>query len=319
MISTKYLVLVSYLVSQGLSSPILNARAAGPTLHITNNCDTTIWPGLSGLVHGSGQQYFGDSKSLNPAGFELAPSASRSIPIATGIDSVRVWARAGCSWQTNPSWPSPRFICATGDCGNGLNNFDGTCYKSGGLGANTLAEFTVDPDGKLWYDISLADGFTFPISITLSGNLVKVAGVPENFNCKSPSCYPNYDLCPPEVLKKDQWGNSIGCFSISKAINDNDLKAKTPKLQEYYNNNNIRSHIQCSCGIGSCAGETHEEILRNIVNGNTPLVDSTGYCSPLNSLYNFPGISNHICHIEDKPMPLNNFGVGNDMIRFSNQ
>ncbi|KAJ3121246.1 hypothetical protein HK098_003838 [Nowakowskiella sp. JEL0407] len=311
MISTKYLILLSYLVSQGFASPVLNPRGTGKTLKVTNNCDITLWPGLSGVVRGSGAQFFGRAGSSNPAGFKLDSKTSKSIWIPGGTDSVRVWARAGCSWRKNPSWPQSRFVCDTGDCGSPNNGFDESCYMTGGQGANTLAEFTLDTDGKLWYDISLVDGFTFPVSMTLSGNLQGVGGIPDKFNCKNPACFPDYSKCPPELLKKDQWGNNIGCFSIRTAINDNDLKAKTPKLQEYYNNNWVRSHTECSCGVGSCAGQTRQEVLSNLKQGNTPLVDATGFCcSPNNDLYNADGIRNHICYATDKPMPLNNFGGG---------
>ncbi|KAJ3119494.1 hypothetical protein HK098_005395 [Nowakowskiella sp. JEL0407] len=310
MISAKYLILVSYFASQAWASP-LQPRGTGKTLKITNNCDMTLWPGLSGVVHDTGAEFFGRAGSSNPAGFKLDSKTSKSIWIPAGTDSVRVWARTGCSWRTNPSWPQSRFVCDTGDCGSPDNGFDESCYKTGGQGANTLAEFTFAKDGMLWYDISLVDGFTFPVTITLSGNLQGVPGLDDKFNCKSPQCFPDYNKCPPELLKKDQWGNNVGCFSISKAINDNGLKAQTPKLQEYYNNNWVRSHTECSCGVGSCAGTTVQQVLGNIKQGNTPLVDATGFCcSPYIDLYKADGIKNHICYVTDKPMPLNNFGGG---------
>jgi hypothetical protein len=54
---------------------------------------------------------------------------------------VRVWARTGCSYQTNNAWPDvkTRFLCQVGECGNNENKWDGTCYKSSGIGGNTLA------------------------------------------------------------------------------------------------------------------------------------------------------------------------------------
>lgn len=86
-------------------------------------------------------------------------------------------------------------------------------------------------DGHWWYDISLVDGYTIPVTVTPFGKISKVGNVPDQYNCKSTSCYPNqqFNQCPPE-LKKFETGtnNPISCYSISKAINDNELKRRTP-------------------------------------------------------------------------------------------
>lgn len=42
-----------------------------------------------------------------------------------------------------------------------------------------MAEFTMDPDGRWTYDISLVDGYTLPVTVSLFGKLSKVPGVKE--------------------------------------------------------------------------------------------------------------------------------------------
>lgn len=170
----------------------------------------------------------------------------------------------------------------------------------------------------MWYDLSLVDGYTLPIQIKLLGNPIQLPHYSSKFNCGQPSCQPNqnFDQCPPELKKYDQKGVPIACLSLGKAINDNSMRSNAqygPVLTSYYENNIIQSHILCSCGLGSCSGLTVQQVLSNIVNGptNSVLHDTTGFCcSPNNPLYKNPGIEQHICYAQDKPMPLNNFGNG---------
>jgi hypothetical protein len=40
-------------------------------------------------------------------------------------------------------------------------------------------------DGHWWYDISLVDGYTMPVTMNLVGKINKVGGVSDEYNCKS--------------------------------------------------------------------------------------------------------------------------------------
>lgn len=114
-------------------------------------------------------------------------------------------------------------------------------------------------DGHWYYDISLVDGYTIPVTMNLIGKVNKLPGVAEDFSCKPISCSPNpsFDQCPPELKKTSPTTNKVvSCYSINHAINDNELKKKTPQLQAYYNDPQVRSHAECSCIVGSCAGNT---------------------------------------------------------------
>ena len=287
----------------------LPARPAGINLIVKNSCSQDIWPGLSGVDSKTGKEYFGLADSKNPAGFHLKAGDHKIVPLQTGLGGGRVWTRTGCSFK------SSKFVCDIGDCGSSTNNYDGSCFRSGGIGANSLAEFTVDNSGTVWYDLSIVDGYTMPVKMILIGDTVDVPGAPPGFSCGNPTCSPLQDFsqCPPELIKVKN-GKAIGCDSISNAINDNDLKSGPTYgsiLTKYYSDPALKSHIECSCGIGSCAGTTEAEVMSNLVtSGRIPGVDRTGFCcSPNNKLYNGRA-KDYICTDKDKPMPLNGFGNG---------
>ncbi|TPX44750.1 hypothetical protein CcCBS67573_g10396 [Chytriomyces confervae] len=281
------------------------APSSGLNVNVVNKCSSTIWPGLTAVDGNNGQPYFGNAQSANPAGFELGPGASRLLKLRTNVAAMRLWARTGCRWD------SGKFVCDVGDCGNPNNNYDGSCFRGTGLGANTLFEITITPTGHTYYDLSIVDGYSIPVSVTLSGSPKQVPGAGA-FSCGNPACRPNFNSCPPELKKYGPNGAVIACQSISKAINDDATRRAQPALAAAYNNIDTRSHTECSCIVGSCAGGTTAEVLGNIKNGATLGVDRTGYCcSPLNPLYKSDArIASHICYAENKPKPLNGFGGG---------
>jgi hypothetical protein len=151
------------------------------------------------------------------------------------------------------------------------------------------------------------DGYTVPVSMTIFGKYTKAGSVKPEFDCKKTWCNPVQDFsqCPPELKKMAPGTNTpISCYSLSKAIEDVDLKKTFPQLKGYYDNIRTRSHIQCSCLEGNCGGTTADQVAANIRPG-------TGYCcSPYNPLYLDPRIKDHICYHTDKPKPFNNFGGG---------
>ncbi|TPX40271.1 hypothetical protein CcCBS67573_g10632, partial [Chytriomyces confervae] len=232
-----------YMTSSNPNPPTPTPGPAPPGLNlvVVNKCSSTIWPGVTAVDGNNGQPYFGNAQSSNPAGFELGPGASRQIKLRNNVAALRLWARTGCRWN------SGKFVCDVGDCGNPNNNFDGSCYRGGGLGANSLFEITINAAGHSWYDLSIVDGYTLPISLTLSGSPKQVPGAGA-FSCGNPVCRPNFNSCPPELKKYGADGSVIACQSISKAINDDATLDRTgyccsPLNPLYKSDARIASHI----------------------------------------------------------------------------
>ena len=154
-----------------------------------------------------------------------------------------------------------------------------------------------------------------PIKMTLVGKTVDVPGAGKGYSCGNPVCAPKTDFsqCPPELLKTKN-GKTVGCNSINNAINDKDSLADPkygPILSKYAKDPTMKSHIECSCGTGSCKGESEAEVLSNLkTSGNTAGVDKSGFCcSPANKLYSGRA-KDYVCKDGDKPKPLNGFGGG---------
>ncbi|KAJ3250628.1 hypothetical protein HDU77_006486 [Chytriomyces hyalinus] len=271
----------------------------GLNLKVVNNCKHDIWPGMTGLDKDTKQPFFGDASSSNPAGFQLTPGASRTIKMKPNLAALRLWARTGCKTVDN------KFVCDVGDCGNPNNHYDGTCYQGGGLGANSLFEISIDADYKTWYDLSIVDGYTMPIAVSLSGSPVQIPDKGK-FSCGNPSCKPDMKRCPPELIKYGPDGSAIACQSLSKAINDDATRKAHPELAAIYNNEELRSKTECSCIVGSCSGDTVAEVLGNLKNGSVLGKDRSGYCcSPNIPWYSdTPDIKSHICYADSKPKPL---------------
>ncbi|CAI0469328.1 unnamed protein product, partial [Linum tenue] len=141
----------------------------------TNNCPTTIWPGL---LTGAGSP-------LSTTGFELAAQATAKVAIPPPF-SGRFWARTECYWNS-----TGQFNCPTGDCGTGQVS----CNGAGGNPPVSLVEFTLAADpttGNDFYDVSLVDGFNLPVSVAPSGGTGR--------NCTTSSCHGNVNaVCPAEL------------------------------------------------------------------------------------------------------------------------
>jgi hypothetical protein len=123
--------------------------------------------------------------------------------------SGRVWPRSGCT-------------------GTGTN------VKCSQTGNDTLAEFTLNAGMKDdWYDISLVDGFTIPLSIlqldgawTPDPNYMPGGKLLGSGNCGSPVCA--VDLlknCPATQQRKDAMGNVVECVN---GMSTNGGKGPTP-------------------------------------------------------------------------------------------
>ncbi|KAI8906398.1 thaumatin [Gorgonomyces haynaldii] len=298
----------------------LPARPGGKNIIIHNSCKTNIWPGYVGTDARSGQPIWGDINSPNPAGnkIPLKPNEYRVLPVYDGAVAVRVWARQGCKQVGN------RFVCEIGDCGNGVNNFDGSCFRGSGIGGYSLAEFTFDLQGTAFYDLSLVDGYTLPISISLLGETKDVPNV-GSFSCGNPACRPKQDFseCPPETTKRDENGIAVACFNIHTAAADAQMRSS--KIQQYssylsniWNDASLWTRAACDALVGDCGGNNVQETLYSGAHikrgGNLARIggDRTGCaCSPyVDWIAAAPEMKPFVCYDENKPKPLNNFGNG---------
>lgn len=162
------------------------------TFTFTNKCSYPVWPAA---LSNAGKPQFPST------GFRLANGASQSLAAPAGW-AGRFWARTGCTDNNG------RLTCATGDCGSGQLE----CNGAGGAPPTTLAEFTLNGDGgKDFYDVSLVDGFSLPLSVVPQGGS----------GCGSTACAANVnEVCPPQLSVKGSDGSTIGCKSACLALNE---------------------------------------------------------------------------------------------------
>ena len=103
------------------------------------------------------------------------------------------------------------FRSDTGDCG-GLQ-----CAGRGGRPPTSLAEFTLNGGPTDFYDVSLVDGYDFPVSIAPS----PATKIPGNvYQCGTPTC--NSDLlasCPAALQQRNSAGQLVACKSACEAFN----------------------------------------------------------------------------------------------------
>ncbi|CAF3282956.1 unnamed protein product [Rotaria sp. Silwood2] len=97
------------------------------------------------------------------------------IMIGNGISSVsgvKTRVKNKCSWSLKVhigNGDSGRWIGAGGDSWGYNGRSDGVWAEQPGIwGDNTLVEIH-DDNGHIWYDISLVDGFTYPIALVPVG------------------------------------------------------------------------------------------------------------------------------------------------------
>ncbi|KAM5527309.1 hypothetical protein FOXYSP1_20181 [Fusarium oxysporum f. sp. phaseoli] len=150
------------------------------TFTLKNQCSSeVIWPAIQGSLEVNGN-------TINdpiPAGLALNPFKSFTTAPFPVPWSGRIWARQHCKGDgTN---------CRVGDCGAS------SCWGKS-TKAVTLFEVTAEPE-KLWYNLSLVDGYTTGISV-----------VPDKKGCKTLTCDvppflgghdPSDTLCPATNLK----------------------------------------------------------------------------------------------------------------------
>jgi regulation of enolase protein 1 (concanavalin A-like superfamily) len=156
---------------------------------ITNNCAETVW------VAGAGNPIpvFNGSSG----GLELPAGATVTTSLPTPWVGGRFWGRRQCTFDANG-----KGSCQTGDCG-------GLQCQHAGAGNTSLAEFTLTgaASGADNYDISLVDGFDFPLSVQLND--------PNAAHAINAAC--QVDLrssCPAGQRMLNSAGQVVGCKSL---------------------------------------------------------------------------------------------------------
>ncbi|XP_057968898.1 thaumatin-like protein 1 [Malania oleifera] len=177
------LVLIALLLLQ-----LICQGVSGTTFIFVNKCDFTVWPGI---LAGSG------SPKLDSTGFELKKGSSRSFQAPTGW-SGRFWGRTGCDFDGSGNGK-----CATGDCGSGQVE----CNGSGASPPATLAEITLGSGGgQDYYDVSLVDGYNLQMIVEGSGG---------SGSCATTGCVTDLNRrCPTEL----RMGDGEACKSACGAF-----------------------------------------------------------------------------------------------------
>ena len=156
--------------------------------YIFNACSYDIWTFT--------QLKPGNTFPNNNAPLMIAAGEMQVVGASSGLTG-RIWPRSECT-------------------GTGNN------VKCAQTGNDTLAEFTLDAGMKSdWYDISLVDGFTIPLSIiqlsapwTPDPSYVPGGKLLGDGQCGSPVCAVDLDVnCPASQQKKDSMGKVVECVN----------------------------------------------------------------------------------------------------------
>ncbi|XP_059668989.1 thaumatin-like protein 1b [Cornus florida] len=168
------------------------AHSATFTFTFTNSCPYTIWPRT--LTGGGGAQ-------LSSTGFELASKASSSLNMPAPWIG-RFWAWTFCATDA-----SGKFSCQTADCASGQIG----CNGASAIPPATLVELAlVANNGQDFYDVSLIDGFSLPVSIIPQGG---------SGSCSPSSCPADVNAeCPADLAVKNSDGATISCKTACLAF-----------------------------------------------------------------------------------------------------
>ena len=166
-----------------LSSLVAAAPATTmtPTVIVQNKCSATLKVG-----HSIDTSYYGEVVDV-PAG----SSHTLTFPINwTG----RIWGRTNCAGEK--------------------------CFDSGMGSPASLAEFFFKDEGKVYYDISLVDGWNLPMVIEPTQKIALEHG--DETLCAPTSCSKLPD-CPAGFETYDSAGNISGCKSACTMFNTDEL------------------------------------------------------------------------------------------------
>ncbi|TPX62205.1 hypothetical protein SpCBS45565_g07076 [Spizellomyces sp. 'palustris'] len=203
------------------SAPVGGAPPANPngrTIQVVNKCTQDIWIGMQG------------NPIPRDGGFFLPRGGVENVQVPSKWEAGRMWARTGCTTQSNG-----RLVCATGDCGSESNGFGIACKGVGGQAPATLAEFTLLDGGRTdFYDLSNVDGHNIGIQIDAFGTRVNNPALGK-FNCGNPTCRMDTSKCPAELQMTDLTGHT-SCAAIYAAAHNPAQRAKFSALQNIFNN-----------------------------------------------------------------------------------
>ena len=185
-----------------------------------------------------------DTPAVMGGGFFLPPSSYVDVPLPTeNFKAGRVWMRTGCKYtEVDPGDGYAAGVdkilrCDAGDCrlprdqyraGSTTDSKGGGLYgvqcgnEVGGDPPVTLAEITVDQNGKAFYDLSMVDG------LNVQSNMFALKE-----GCNSVTCPSAAITMCPEMLKVTGTDNQLtGCQSICKALDDQGALIRNPTLQK---------------------------------------------------------------------------------------
>jgi hypothetical protein len=217
-----------------------------------NNCNSTLWIGETSSNYG------GD-------GWEMSAGdvTQKCVPDDW---SGRFWPRTFCSFSQNGTCSSVGDnCCKTGGCvGDDEKTFSLQC-KDSGVPPVTVAEFTLQvlPQSD-YYDVSLVDGGTIPIEITVTPGTFQ-ANSDDLYWCGNPGC--TAATCQNTELGVCNWEFNSGRYASDIQMVD----PSTCSLDSDCTSGkcNLNTHT-CNCTSNSDCGST-EICGRNLIPGVGPV------------------------------------------------
>ena len=178
--------------------------AAAQTVQMTiiNNCNTTIYPGITG-------------SNYPETMWTLTAGQSVSINVPSDLSASRIWASKNCNTSVTP-W----------QCDDEQGN-------------TTLEEFTLSglAGGIDWYDISDVDAYSFPVSIVDSNGASVIATNDVLQDCPSQLQVPNASGTIVSCENPcNYYKNSLVCQSILSPQNSRDVVNNWPAPAQQYVN-----------------------------------------------------------------------------------
>ncbi|MEV7384726.1 thaumatin family protein [Streptomyces sp. NPDC091215] len=166
------------------------------TITLVNRLSQTIWPAIAA-----------DPKHpVAATGWVLKPGQSLSFAIPDHWD-VRLWARAGCSFDA-----AGNGSCLSGGCGK----FQ--CGSTWGEFPSTLAEFNLNAwNGMDFYDVSQVEGYNLPMWVNSYGGTSKDK-IDAN-GCTAAGCVKDTIATCPKKLQRTRDGRVVACLSACLVFN----------------------------------------------------------------------------------------------------
>ncbi|MGO8673121.1 MAG: malectin domain-containing carbohydrate-binding protein, partial [Capsulimonadaceae bacterium] len=193
----------SLLAIAALVCGVSAARAQTVTMTIVNDCNTTIYPGVTAYL-------------TTQQNYTLTPNTSVVVTVPSDWSAARIWGRKNCITTTSP-W---------------------TCDSD--QGDTTLTEFTLSglTGGVDWFDISDVDAYSFPVTLanTMGANITAVGDVLQ----ACPSVLQVIGAESGNVVSCENpcgyYNNSLVCQSILSPQNSRDVVSDWPATAQQYVN-----------------------------------------------------------------------------------